>query len=80
MFFLIGRRYPWLSIVVGAVMLAIGVSTGYVGVIVVGCLGLAFGGLRCAVAVRRRGIGGLFSGPGGAGGMGGFGGFGGTLR
>ena len=77
MFFLIGRRYPWLSIVVGAVLLAVGVSTGYVGAIVVGCLVLAFGSLRCAVAVRRRGIGGLFSGPGGVGGTGGFGG---TLR
>jgi hypothetical protein len=77
MFFLIGRRYPWLSLVVGAVMLAIGVSTGYVGPIVVGCVALVFGGLRCAVAVRRRGVGGLFSGPGGVGGMGGFGG---TLR
>jgi hypothetical protein len=74
MFFFFGRRYWWLSLVIGAAMLGIGLTTGDIRFVVTGCLGLAFGALRGAVAVRRRGIGGLFSGPGGAGDVGGFGG------
>jgi hypothetical protein len=60
MFFLFGRRYWWLSLVIGAVMLGIGVTTGDIRFVVTGSLGLAFGLLR-GVAVRRRGI----SGKGG---------------
>jgi hypothetical protein len=58
MFFLIGRRYWWLSLIVGAVLLGIGVTTGDIRYDVTGCLGLAFGALRGVAAWRRRGIGG----------------------
>lgn len=66
MFFLIGRRYWWLSLVIGAVLLGIGVTTGDIRYVVTGSLGLAFGVLR-GVAARRRSI----SGKGGDVGMGG---------
>jgi hypothetical protein len=80
MFLLFGRRYPWVSLVGGAVFLVIGIVAGIVSFEVVGCLGLALGGYRSFVAVRQRGLAGLI-GPGtGAGGRGGFGGTRGMLR
>jgi hypothetical protein len=63
MFFLFGRRYWWLSLVIGAVMLSIGVTTGDIRFVVTGSLGLAFGLLR-GVAVRRRSISGKSDGIG----------------
>ena len=77
MFFLIGRRYPWISLVGGAVFLVIGIVTGLLNFEVVGALGLAVGGYRTIAALRRHGIGGIIGRPGGAGGAGGLPG---TLR
>lgn len=59
MFFLIGRRYPWISLVGGAVFLVIGIVTGLLNFEVVGALGLAVGGYRTIAALRRRGLVGL---------------------
>jgi hypothetical protein len=63
MFFFFGRRYWWLSLVVGAVLLGIGLTTGDIRYVVTGCLGLAFGAVR-GVAARRRSISGKGSGAG----------------
>jgi hypothetical protein len=67
MFFFFGRRYWWLSLVIGAVLLGIGLTTGDIRYVVTGCLGLAFGVAR-GVAARRRCISGR-SGGAGLGGM-----------
>jgi len=80
MFMLIGRRYPWVSLVGGAVFLAIAIATGSVGAGLIGCLGLVLGGYRSFIAVRRRGLAGLVGPGSGAGGRGGFGGTRGMLR
>jgi hypothetical protein len=63
MFFLFGRRYWWLSLVIGAVMVGIGVTTGDIRYDITGSLGLAFGILR-GVAARRRSISGKSGGVG----------------
>jgi len=55
MFFLIGRRYPWVSLIGGAAVLTIGIVTGYIGSMVLGSLALAVGGYRVFAALRRRG-------------------------
>jgi hypothetical protein len=80
MFLLFGRRYPWVSLVGGAVFLAIGIAAGSVSAGLLGCLGLALGGYRSFIAVRQRGLAGLIGPGSGAGGRGGFGGARGMLR
>jgi hypothetical protein len=80
MFLLIGRRYPWVSLLGGAVFLAIGIATGSVSAGLIGCLGLAVGGYRSFIAVRQRGLAGLVGPGSGAGGRGGFGGIHGVPR
>src|SRR5262249_24212376 len=77
MFLFIGRRYPWVSLVGGAVALVIGIVTGLLSFEIVGALGLAVGGYRTMAALRRLGIGGIIGRTGGAGGAGGLPG---TLR
>ena len=67
-FFLIGRRYPWVSLVGGTVFLVIGIVSGLLSFEIVGALGLAVGGYRTITAVRCRGIGGIAGRQGGAGG------------
>jgi hypothetical protein len=69
MFFLFGWRYPWISLLGGALFLVIGIVGGSVGSVVIGCAGLVFGGYRM-FASWRRGNGVLGGGrAGGAGGM-----------
>jgi hypothetical protein len=68
MFFLFGWRYPWISLVGGALFVVIGIVAGSVGSLILGCLGVLFGGYRM-FASRRRGNGML--GRGGASGAGG---------
>jgi hypothetical protein len=80
MFMLIGRRYPWISLVGGAVFLVIGIVTGLLNFEVVGALGLAVGGYRTIAALRRHGIAGLVGPSRGAAGRGGFGGIHGMPR
>ena len=80
MFIFIGRRYPWVSLVGGAVFLVIGIVTGLLNFEVVGALGLAVGGYRTIAALRRRGLAGLVGPGSGAGGQGGFGGIRAMLR
>jgi membrane protein implicated in regulation of membrane protease activity len=68
MFFLLGRRYPWISLVGGAIFLVIGIVAGSMFSVFIGCLGLVLGGYRM-LASWRRGTGLLGSGRGGANGM-----------
>jgi membrane protein implicated in regulation of membrane protease activity len=68
MFLLLGRRYPWISLVGGAVFLVIGIVAGSMVSVVIGCLGLVIGGARM-LASWRRGNGLLGPGRGGASGM-----------
>jgi len=67
MFLLLGRRYPWISLVGGAVFLAIGIVAGNIGAVLIGCLGLVLGGCRMFASWRRGGS--LLGGRGGANGM-----------
>jgi len=71
MFFLFGRRYPWLSLIIGGALVGVGVATGDIRYDVTGCLALAFGVVRCALALRQRGLSGLIGhrDGGGIGGM-----------
>jgi hypothetical protein len=67
MFLLLGRRYPWISLVGGAIFLAIGIVVGSIGSVLIGCVGLVFGGYRMFASWRRGGS--LLGGRGGAGRM-----------
>jgi hypothetical protein len=55
MFFFIGRRYPFLTLIIGAAILVVGVVIHSTITDVVGCLGILIGGLR-TVSQRRRSI------------------------
>jgi hypothetical protein len=59
MFFLFGRRFPFLALLIGAALLIVGVVTRDIRFDVVGGLGLLVGGYRCATAARRRGVAGV---------------------
>lgn len=63
MFFLLGRRYPYLTLIIGAAVLVIGLLIGDIRVDVIGCLGLVAGGYRCIAQARRRSL------PGGGNGL-----------
>jgi hypothetical protein len=56
MFFLIGRRYPWLTLIIGAALLVIAAVTGSVVFALIGALGVVMGGLRIVSFLRRRGL------------------------
>jgi hypothetical protein len=56
MFFLLGWRYPWVTLVIGIALLIAGVAIGKVVFEVIGCLGLVVGGYRCIRQYRRRGM------------------------
>jgi hypothetical protein len=70
MFLLLGRRYPWITAVAGAVSLVIGILAGSPVFMIVGCLGLVVGGYR-SFASWRRGNGLLGPGQSGRSGTGG---------
>jgi hypothetical protein len=55
MIFLFGRRYPWISLLGGALFLVLGIVVGSIGTVVIGCLGLVFGGYRMFASWRRGG-------------------------
>jgi hypothetical protein len=55
MIFLFGRRYPWITLLGGAVFLVIGIVIGSIGSVIIGCLGLVFGGYRMFASWRRGG-------------------------
>ena len=74
MFFLFGRRYPFLALIIGAALLVAGLVIGDIRIVVTGCIGLALGGYRCIAQVRRRGL------PGGGNGLAGGSGSRGSLR
>jgi hypothetical protein len=59
MFFLFGRRFPILALLIGAALLIFGVVTRDVRYDVVGALGLLVGGYRCVTALRKRGVAGV---------------------
>jgi hypothetical protein len=61
MFFLFGRRFPFIALLGGAAFLIVGLVTGDIRFDVVGGLGLLVGGVRCVTAVRRRGVAGVIS-------------------
>jgi len=54
-FFFIGRRYPFLTLIVGAALLVVGVVMHSTITDVVGCVGILMGGIR-TVSNRRRSI------------------------
>jgi hypothetical protein len=54
MFFLLGWRYPVVSLIIGVVLVIAGVVVGKFVIIGVGCLGVIYGGLRCIATLRRR--------------------------
>ena len=54
MFFLLGRRYPYLGAIVGAVLIVIGVALPGVRFEVTGAVVLALGVVR-SIAARRKG-------------------------
>jgi len=56
MFFLIGRRYPWLTLIIGVALLVIGAVTGSVGFALIGGVGVLLGGYRTVAFLRRRGL------------------------
>lgn len=56
MFFLLGRRYPFLGAVVGAVLLVIGVALHGMSFEVIGAIVLAAGVARGIAAWRKGGL------------------------
>jgi hypothetical protein len=60
MFFLIGKRYPWVTLIIGVVLLVIAAVTGSVVFALIGGVGVVLGGYRTMTFLRRRGL------PGGA--------------
>ena len=54
-FFFIGRRYPFLTLIIGAAVLVAGVVIHSTFTDVVGCAGILIGGFR-TISMRRRGI------------------------
>jgi hypothetical protein len=54
-FFFIGRRYPFLTLIIGAAILVVGVVAHSTIADMVGCVGILVGGLY-TVSTRRRGI------------------------
>ena len=54
MFFLIGRRYPWLTLVIGVAILVIAAVTGSVVFALIGAVGVVLGGYRTLAFLRRR--------------------------
>ena len=54
-FFFIGRRYPFLTLIIGAAVLVVGVVIHSTITDVIGCVGILMGGFR-TVSQRRRGI------------------------
>jgi hypothetical protein len=55
MFFFIGRRYPFLTLIIGAALLVVGVVIHSDIADVIGCVGILTGGFR-TVSKRRRSI------------------------
>jgi hypothetical protein len=56
MFFLLGWRYPWLTLVLGIAILIAGVVIGQAVFAALGGLGVLIGGYRCIRQYRRRGM------------------------
>ena len=56
MFFLIGRRYPWLTLIIGVAILVIAAVTGSVVFALIGAVGAVLGGYRTLALLRRRGL------------------------
>ena len=54
MFFLIGRRYPWITLIIGGALLAIAAVTGSVVFALIGGVGVVMGGYRTVTFLRRR--------------------------
>lgn len=54
MFFLLGWRYPVVSLIIGAALIVAGVAVGKIVFIAVGCVGVVYGGYRSIAALRRR--------------------------
>jgi hypothetical protein len=64
-FFFIGRRYPFLTLIIGAAVLVVGLVIHSTISDVVGCAGILIGGLR-TVSKRRNTTGGQSGGWGSA--------------
>jgi hypothetical protein len=56
MFFLLGRRYPYLGAVVGAALIVIGVALHSMRFEVIGAIVLALGVVRTIAARRKAGL------------------------
>jgi hypothetical protein len=62
-FFFIGRRYPFLTLIIGAALLVVGVVIHSTITDVIGCVGILMGGFR-TVSKRRSITGGKSGGWG----------------
>ncbi|HEY7015320.1 MAG TPA: hypothetical protein VH480_21325 [Streptosporangiaceae bacterium] len=56
MFFLIGRRYPWLTLIIGVALVVIAAVTGSVVFALIGAVGVLLGGYRTLTFLRRRNL------------------------
>lgn len=56
MFFLIGKRYPWVTLIIGVALLVIAAVTGSVVFALIGGVGVVLGGYRTMAFLRRRGL------------------------
>lgn len=55
MFFLIGKRYPWVTLIIGVALLVIAAVTSSVVFALIGGVGVVMGGYRTMTFLRRRG-------------------------
>ncbi len=56
MFFLLGWRYPFVSLIIGVALIIAGVVVGKIVIVALGCVAAVFGGYRCVSQLRRRRI------------------------
>jgi uncharacterized membrane protein HdeD (DUF308 family) len=56
MFFLLGWRYPVVSLIIGVALVIAGVAVSKIAFVVLGLVAVVFGGYRCVAALRRRSL------------------------
>jgi len=54
MFFLLGWRYPFVSLIIGVALIIAGVAVGKTVIIALGCVAAVVGGYRSVSQLRRR--------------------------
>jgi hypothetical protein len=56
MFFLLGWRYPVVSLIAGVALIIAGVALSKIAFAALGAVAVVFGGYRCIAALRRRSV------------------------